>query len=398
MSGAALSRARLNRMHDVMAGYVERGQVPGMVALVHRRDETHVEELGTAGFGNERPMRRDAIFRIASLTKPIVAVAAMILVEECRLRLDDPVDPWLPELANRRVLVRPDGLLDDTVPAKRPITLRDLLTLRLGMGFVFMPDEPPPIQQAMSEAGLSPGPIPQDISPDEWLRRLGDLPLVHQPGEGWMYDTGFDVLGILIARAAGEHLEDFLRQRIFEPLGMRDTAFHVPASALDRLPPSYISGPEPGALALHDDPRTGRWARPPAFPSGAGGLVSTVDDYLAFSRILLDKGRFGSERILSRPAVELMTIDHLTPEQKASRFSVLDPGQGWGFGVGIDTTRRTLASTPGRFGWVGGLGTSAYTDPTEGLIGILMTQCAYDTAFPDLERDFWTSVYQAIDD
>jgi len=282
MSTGGLSKARLGRMHDVMAGYVERSDVPGLVTLVSRRGEVHVDAIGTKAAGGGDPMRRDTIFRIASMTKPITAAAAMILVEECKLRLDEPVDRLLPELANRKVLKRLDGPLDDTVPANRPISVRDLLTFRLGIGAVMAPPGRYPMQTAMAAAGLAPGPNPPSHAPDDWMKRLGGLPLIHQPGERWMYHTGSDVLGVLIARAAGQPLESFFRERIFEPLGMKDTGFHVPAEKLDRLPPTYTADVATGTLAVHDDPADSRWGRPPAFPAGGGGLVSTVDDYLAF--------------------------------------------------------------------------------------------------------------------
>ena len=235
--------------------------------------------------GGNDPMRRDTIFRISSMTKPVTAVATMILVEECKLRLDEPVDRLLPELADRRVLRAVDGPLDDTVPANRPITVRDLLTFRMGFGMVMAMPGTSPIQDAPHEVMLGQGPPhpSKTPAPDEWIRRLGTLPLMHQPGERWMYNTGSDVLGVLIARASGQPFETFLRERIFEPLGMKDTGFSVPAAELDRLATSYWTDPETGALELHDEP-DGQWSRPPAFPSGAGGLVSTVDDYLAFAR------------------------------------------------------------------------------------------------------------------
>jgi CubicO group peptidase (beta-lactamase class C family) len=391
--GGGLSRVRLSRMREVLAGAVERGDVPGLVALVHRCGETHVVALGATAFGGDTPMRRDAIFRIASMTKPVTAVAAMILVEECRLRLDAPVDELLPELADRRVLRRIDGPLDDTVPAERPITLRDLLTFRLGIGVVLAPPERYPIQRAMTEAGLAPGPDAPPFGPDEWIRRLGRLPLVHQPGTAWMYHTGSDVLGVLIARAAGQPFEEFLRERLFDPLGMKDTGFHVPAEKLDRLPESYATDPATGALVHRTDPRN----RPPAFPSGGGGLVSTADDYLAFCRMLLHKGRYDGGRVLSRPAVELMTSDHLTSAQKAGNEVFFGSG-GWGFGVAVNARRDDLATRPGRFGWSGGLGTDAYTDPTEHMVGVLLTQRALTSPQPPrVFQEFWALAYAAID-
>jgi CubicO group peptidase (beta-lactamase class C family) len=237
-------------------------------------------------------------------------------------------------------------------------------------------------------------------APDEWIRRLGTLPLMHQPGERWLYHTGSDVLGVLIARASGQPLETLLRERVFEPLGMEDTAFSVPATKLDRLATSYQVNPETGALELYDEAEGCQWSRPPAFPSAGGGLVSTIDDYLAFGQMMLNKGNYGSERLLSRPSVEIMTTDQLTPEQKA--VSGFYPGyfdsRDWGFGVSVITRRDDLAAVPGRFGWDGGLGTSWYSDPREDMVAILMTQRSAFPLFSGVYLDFWTSAYQTIDD
>ena len=395
------SKTRLERMADVMRGHVERGEMAGAVMLLCRHDEAHMEAIGAQDLASARPMRRDTIFRIASMTKPITAAAAMILVEEARLRLDEPVDRWLPELADRRVLRGIDSALDDTVPAKRPITLRDLLTFRPGLGAVMAPPDRYPIQQAMAEAGVAPGPKPLAFSPDEFMERVGRLPLIHQPGERWMYHTGSDMLGVLIARAAGTSLGEFLRERIFEPLGMKDTGFSVPETKLGRLATCYQTDVTGSRLAVYDEARGGLWARPPAFESGGGGLVSTADDYLAFERMMLGYGRHGAERILSRPAVELMTSDQLTPEQKAA--SPFFPGfwdtRGWGFGLSVITRRGGVALSPGSFGWDGGFSTSGYCDPREDMVGILLAQrLMQGPAGYQFHGDFWTLAYQAIDD
>ncbi len=403
MSTGGMSKARLDRLHDVMAGYVERGEVPGLVTLVSRRGEVHVDAIGTKAASGSEPMRRDTIFRIASMSKPVAAAAAMILVEECKLRLDEPVDRLLPELANRKVLNRLDGPVDDTVPANRPISLRDLLTLRMGFGYIMDASRAYPIMKAAHDRQFLPGPPrPQTLpAPDEWIRRFDTLPLMHQPGERWMYDLGMDVLGVLIARASGQPLDMFLRERLFEPLGMKDTGFSVPAAKLDRLATSYWSNPETGATELYDGVQDSQWSRPPAFPAAASGLVSTIDDYLAFGHMMLNRGKHGSERILSRPSVETMTTDHLTPEQKSASGLVSGyfDSHGWGFGLSVVTRRADLAAVPGRFGWDGGLGTSWYSDPREELVGILMTQRAWTSPSPpDVCLDFWASAYQAIDD
>ena len=233
------------------------------------------------------------------------------------------------------------------------------------------------------------------------MKRFGSLPLVHQPGESWLYDSGSDILGVLISRATGMSLEEFLRERIFAPLGMNDTSFSVPESKLNRLASSYWTNPSTGRFEIFDGVDDSRWASPPVFESGGGGLVSTVDDLLSFGEMMLRWGKYGSERILSRQSVELMTTDHITPEQKA--VSGFFPGfwdsHGWGFGVSIVTRRDDLSATPGRYGWDGGYGTSWYVDPKEELIGILMTQCLWDASTaPIVLLDFWTSAYGAIDD
>ncbi len=390
-------------MHDVMAGYVERGEVPGIVTLVSRRGEVHVDAIGMKALGGSDPIRRDTIFRISSMTKPITAVSTMILVEECKLRLDEPVDLVLPELARRKVLKRLDGPLHDTVPANRPITVRDLLAFRMGFGMILAPPGTYPIQEAIDEQLLGQGPPAPSTppEPDEWVRRLGTLPLMHQPGEKWMYHTGSDVLGVLISRTSGQAFETFLRERLFEPLGMKDTGFSVPATKLDRLATSYWTSPETGALDLYDEAEDGQWTRPPAFPSGGGGLVSTIDDYLAFGQMMLNKGKHGSKRVLSRPSVETMTTDQLTPEQKMASGLVggYFDSHGWGFGVSVVTRRDEVAGPVGKFGWDGGLGTSWYSDPREDMVTILMTQRAWTSPSPpDVCLDFWTSAYQAIDD
>jgi CubicO group peptidase (beta-lactamase class C family) len=397
------SEARLTRMQNHMTGHVERGYVPGIVTLVSRRGDTKVHAVGSKTLDRSDPVRRDTIFRITSMTKPITAVATMILVEDCKLRLDESVERLLPELANRRVLKSLESPLDDTLPASRSITVRDLLTFRLGLGIIFGPPNVYPIQRAINELGITgfgpPMPsTPHD--PDEWMRLVGTLPLMHQPGERWMYNMGSCFLGVLIARASGQSFERFLRERVLEPLRMKDTSFSVPASKLDRLATSYWGNPQTGALDFYDGVEDSQWGHPPAFPDGGAGLVSTIDDYLAFGQMLLNEGTYESERILSRPSIELMTADHLTAEQKVKSASV--PGQwdnrGWGFGVQVVTRRDDVSAVPGQYGWDGGFGTSWRTDPQEEMVAILMTQRGEFPAFSPVYQDFWASVYASIDD
>jgi CubicO group peptidase (beta-lactamase class C family) len=358
-----------------------------------------VEAIGTLEAGGSEPMRRDTIFRIASVTKQIAAAAAMTLVEECRLRLDDPVDDLLPELADRQVLTRIEAPLDDTVPAHRQTTVRDLMTFVWGLGAIMAPPGQYPIQRALEEAGLMPGPGSPQIEPDEWMKRLGSLPLAYQPGDKWLYHTGSDVLGVLMARVTGQPLAQVLAERVLRPLGMADTGFHVPQSSQHRLAAAYSPDEKTGALVLTGDPRNSRWGTPPAFPAAGAGLVSTADDLLAFCTMMLNKGRHGDGRLLARPTIELMTTDLITEQQKAENTIFFGGNSGWGLGFQVFHRRRTIGSTPGRFGWNGGTGTSVYTDPAEELIGILLTQRAMTSPRqPDVFQDFWTCAYQAIDD
>ena len=397
---SGFSPTRLARMHDTLLRHVDTGRLPGLVALISRRGGEHVDAIGTLAFDRPAPMRRDTIFRLASVTKPITAVAAMILVEECKLRLDDPVDEFLPELANRKVLRTIESELDDTVPARRAITLRDLLTYRSGYGEVAFLAPASPLQRALIEARLplSGGMLPGTA--DELMQKLGALPLAHQPGERWLYHMSAEILGVLIARASGSSLSAFLRERIFEPLGMKDSGFCVPEAELDRVATCYQTDFSTGEVTVLEE--AALLARPPVFESGAGDqFLSTADDLLAFGRMLLAGGAYGKQRILSRLSVEAMTTDQLTHEQKAASpfFASFWDARGWGLGLSVVTRRDDVASVPGRFGWDGAFSTSFYVDPHEDMVGVLMAQCRPGALrLPPVILDFWTSAYQAIDD
>jgi len=337
----------------MLATYVDTGVLPGLVSLVSREGSTRVEVLGKIAFDGPE-MQRDSLFRVASFTKPIVAAAAMILVDELRLSMDSPVDDLLPELAHPVVLRQPDGPLDDTVPAGRPITLRDLLTFRLGLG----ESDNPALRQREDELELRTfgPPVPRTpLEPDEWMRRLGTLPLQFQPGERWLYSTGSHVLGVLIARATDQPLEEFLRGRIFEPLGMHDTGFT--ASDPARLTTAYVGDD------VLDTASDSQWLTPPSFPDASGGLISTAEDFHAFARMLLA----GGDRVLSPTAVVEMTTDQLTPTQRAAAVDFLGPDTGWGYGLSVGG---------GRYGWAGGLGALWSTTPADQTISILLTQRA----------------------
>lgn len=363
-----LTAAGLAAVRAVAEKAVADGRFPGLVALVARGNAEHVEVAGQLSIGGAAVMR-DSLFRIASMTKPVTGAATMALIEEGLIGLDEPVDRLLPELADRRVLRKVDGPLDDTVPANRAITARDLLTFTFGFGVVlemFMGPEPFPIVAASDEARLSTiGPPDRAIQPDQdtWIAGLGSLPLIAQPGERWMYNTGASVLGILLSRAAGMSFGDVLRTRIFEPLGMTQTAFWA------RDPGRLVAAYKPSAdgLEVWDAP-DGEYSRPPAFEDGAAGLVSTADDMLAFARMFLR----GGSPVLSAESVRAMTTDQLTPEQKARG------GLGPDFFASQSWSYCQAVADSGAFGWNGGFGTSWLVDPVRDLVVILLTQRMFE--------------------
>jgi CubicO group peptidase (beta-lactamase class C family) len=368
-------------VRDALLPYVESGRVPGLVALVARGDDVELTVLGDQAVGGGS-MREDSLFRIASVGKLVTAVAVLTLVADGTLAIDDDVEGLLPELAGVRVLRDVSGAVHDTVPARRPITVGDLLRSTNGHGFPS--DFSAPVVALLLEQLHQGPPRPQEVPPpDEWMAALARIPLLHQPGAGFTYNTAFDILGVLVARALGQPFGEVLDERIFGPLRMRDTAFALPAGATERVTTSYKVADD-GSLVVADVPG-GQWATPPAFPSGAGGLVSTAADVLVFFRMLLT----GGADVLPSDLVSAMTTDQLTPQVRATDTTFLD-GQSWGFGCGVDITVRDPWNVPGRFGWVGGTGTSAYAVPADGSVAILLTQVELTgpDANPALES-FW---------
>ncbi|MCX4847427.1 serine hydrolase [Streptomyces sp. NBC_00893] len=380
----------MTELNDVLNEYVGDGAAPGAVGLVARGDRVEVVAVGSADAQGTVPMGRDSIFRIASMTKPITAAAAMMLVEEGRIALNEPVRQWLPELAAPVVVRTPSSPVDDVVPADRVITVEDLLTFRAGYGFPsdFSLPAVGLLFSELKQGALEPQLVP---APDTWMDALSRVPLLHQPGDGWLYNTCSDILGVLIARVADRSLPEFLAERLFEPLGMADTGFVVPAAKAGRFTSFYRADPEGGGLRIADGPG-GQWSSAPAFPSGAGGLVSTADDWYAFARMLLAGGDGGSgdgRRLLSRDSVRLMTTDHLTRAQRDSGKLFLE-GQGWGYGGSVDVEAVDPWNVPGRYGWVGGTGTAGHLTPATGTVSVLLTQLAMTGPTPPaLMRAFW---------
>ena len=362
------------RVRAAAEPHVGDDRVPGLVALVAQGDDVWVEALGTLAIGGA-PVRRDSLFRIASTSKPITAAVTLAVIEEGLIGLEEPVDRLLPELAHRRVLVRPDGPLSSSnmVPADRAITTRDLLTFTFGFGMVnemFGSGAMWPVVAASEELDLctiGPGNPARQPDPDTWIAGLGSLPLLAQPGERWMYNTGASVLGVLVERATGEPFADVLQSRLFGPLGMVSTAFWT--SETERLATAY--GADSEGLAAWDEP-DGMWSRPPAFADGACSLVSTADDLLAFSRMLLA----GGAPVLSRESVRAMTSDQLTDAQKS--FGGLGreffAHKSWGYCQAVWES--------GAFGWDGGFGTSWRVDPARDLTVIVLTQRMFESAEP----------------
>lgn len=389
MTSDPLSPSGLARFGEVAAGHVGPDKMPGLVALVARRDQVHVEALGSLDIAGP-PVGRDSVFRIASTTKVVTGVATMALIDEGVFGLDDPVDEWLPELAGRRVLRDPSGPLDDTVPADGPITVRQLLTFTFGFGMMlemFLVPEPWPVVREASELRLCtlgpPDPQSQP-DPDTWIAALGSLPLLAQPGKRWMYNTGASVLGVLAARATGTPFAEVLRSRVFDPLGMRDTAFWAPDHS--RVATAYAPAPE--GLQVWDPPE-GKWSRAPAFGDGAAGLVSTVDDLLRFARMFLSEGR----PVLSGDSVAEMTRDQVTVDQRAVTGDAFLHGRSWGFCQSVIIE----GSRAGAFGWDGGLGTSWLVDPRRDLVVIVLTQRLWETSTPPaVHDDLQAAAYEAI--
>lgn len=382
----ALSEDGIEQLHAVAQAAVGDDRVPGLVALVAHGEEVHVEALGKLGLGRGA-VARDSLFRIASTSKPITAAATMALVEDGLIDLDQPIDGLIPELANRRVLTRMDGPLEKTTEAWRSINARDLLTFTFGFGMdprMFTAQPAWPIVAAAERLHLDTigAPRPEvKPDPDTWIANLGTLPLIAQPGERWLYNTGASVLSVLLARAAGQPFEQVLRERVLEPLGMRDTSFWT--SQTDRLATAYR--PTADGPAVWDEP-TGAWSRRPAFCDGAAGLLSTVDDQLAFARMLLA----GGGAVLQPESVRAITSDQLNEDQKS--HGGLGRGffddRSWGYCMAVYDS--------GAYGWDGGFGTTWRVDPIHDLVVVVLTQLMFATSAPhQVHRDIQAAAYAA---
>jgi CubicO group peptidase (beta-lactamase class C family) len=364
--------------------HVESGRIAGYVGAVRIRGRVEVHAGGRMALEPDSPpMREDTLFRIASVTKPIGAALTMALVDDGVLGLDDPVERWLPELARPRVLLAPDAPLDATTAAERPLTVRHLLTFTAGWGAVM---QPTPLQAAMRERGLYPGSMLVQMSGDEFVARVAALPLAFQPGTGWLYDTPMDVLGVLLTRATGAPLAQLLAERITGPLGMTSTGFGTRET--HRLATAYTPGPD-GRLRVLDPP-DGQFAGPPPFAELGSGLVASAPDVLRFYCAMAD----GGAPVIGPDALARMTADALTEEQRRAGQPILAPGESWALGTGVDVEATQPWMAPGRWGWTGGAGTTAFVDPVRDTVSVLLTQREM-TGPQDGFDDFWTAVAEA---
>jgi CubicO group peptidase (beta-lactamase class C family) len=393
---SAFDKDGLSKLGAVLEQAVADGYAPGAIGLVAFGPNVEVITAGKLAFDGEARMQRDTIFRIASMTKAITAAAVLMLIEDGKLKLDEPIDRLIPELANRRVLRSIDAPLDDSEPAQRPITVEDLLTFRCGYGLILAPPDRYPIQRAIAALGIVGFGPPDPAMPfdnDQWIARLATLPLLAQPGEAWLYTAGSNIQGVLVARASGQPLSRFCEERIFGPLGMVDTGFFVPPGKTDRFATAYRFTEDKAAVS--DPPTEGQWNQPPKFEQGDAGLVSTADDYLAFARMLLAGGRHRGKALLALSSAKAMTTDHLTPEQRKGGEEILSRGRGWGYGMSVVAEPSPDQPARGAFGWNGGFGSSWFSDPANDLTAMLLTQHEFSSGILDpLHRRFQTDAYR----
>ncbi|WP_109474187.1 serine hydrolase domain-containing protein [Ornithinimicrobium cavernae] len=372
---------------------------PGLSWAVDVAGDRRSGALGHLDAERTVPAETGTLYRISSMTKPVTAVAALALVDDGVLALDQPVDDLLPELAGPRVLLRPDGPVEETETARRPITVEDVLTFRLGHGLDFTAlGRPNPLEDRLAQLGLAMGPpAPREhLPPDEWLARLGSVPLRHQPGERWLYNTGSEVLGVLVSRAAGVSFGDWVRQRVLDPLGMPDTGFSVPVASIPRFGACFTAGaPDAGHVGVYD-PVEGQWSSPPPFEGGDGGLVSTVGDFLSFAVMLRDGGAGRDTRVLSERTVAAMTTNRLTERQLRAGGPSPDGRTGWGLGVGV-ALGPPSAGVVGSYGWDGGLGSSWRNDTERGLSAVLLTNQMWAAPVPPAVCEtFWSVLAELV--
>jgi CubicO group peptidase (beta-lactamase class C family) len=394
-----LSAARLARVSEWAQKLVADQKLAGLITMVARRGQVvHFETCGRMDVAADKRMQTDTLFRIYSMTKPLTSVAIMMLYEEGRFQLDDPIARYLPMFKEMRVFAGGTVEKYETVPAKRPITFKDLLTHTSGFTYGFM--EATPVDALHRAHGVDFQTA--DATLPEMMERLAKLPLLSQPGAEWNYSVSTDVLGALVETISGMPFDRFLKERIIDPLQMRDTGFYVPDSQHHRLAANYRKG-ENGGLKLTDDPTTSPYLKPRKLCSGGGGLVSTTHDYMRFCRMLLGKGELEGVRLLGRKTVEYMTTNHLPGDMadmgqpRFSESSYAGVGFGLGFSVMLNPAKAEVIGSPGEFAWGGAASTAFWIDPQEEMIVILLTQLTPSSTYP-IRRELRVLTYQAIID
>ncbi|MGY2986821.1 serine hydrolase domain-containing protein [Bradyrhizobium sp. USDA 4508] len=408
---AGMSTTALNRLEaHLKSRYIDAGRFPGTQVLIYRRGKiVHSTVQGFADLERKVPVKDDTIFRIYSMTKPITSVAFMMLVEEGKVALDEPVAKYIPEWKNLGVFVAGTAPAFLTRPPTRPMQIVDLLRHTSGLTYGFQ--QRSNVDAAYREKKI--GEVIKAGTLDGMIEDLAKIPLEFSPGEAWNYSVSTDVLGYLVGKISGQPFEQFLKERIFKPLGMNDTDFFVPADKAHRFAACYSADPQggfnplaaerKGTLTLQDDPTTSSFLAPPSLISGGGGLCSTAADYLTFCRTLLNGGELGGVRLLGPKTLKLMTSNHLPggvdlPAMSRSMFAEAaynGIGFGLGFAVTMHPSQTLIAGSPGEFNWGGAATTSFFIDPAEELITIFMTQVLPSSAYP-LRRELRTMVYAAI--
>jgi CubicO group peptidase (beta-lactamase class C family) len=381
-----LSSNRLNRIKPVMQSYVDNNKLPGLITMVARKGKiVHFEKYGMMDV--DKPMQFNTMFQIMSMTKPITSVAVMMLYEEGYFQLDDPVAKYIPEFKDLRVLssIDKDGI--HVVDQIRPMTIRDLLTHTSGLSYGMFSN---PIDSIYNTLSLEKGTL------KDMINKLAKIPLLNQPGTKWNYSRSTDVLGYLVEVVSGKPFDEFLKERIFIPLKMKDTDFYVPKEKINRCAAVYDLADYKGIKAVFE-PDTNIISKPPKFFSGGGGLYSTATDYMIFTQMLLNKGEYNGVRLLGSKTVELMTMNHISDEFLPLAEWV-SPEMGFGLGFGVRIDQLQILGSVGEFGWGGILNTYFWIDPKEQLIYILMTQFTPYNYYPTLIKEFKVLVYQSIVD
>lgn len=390
---AGFSSTRLNRVNDLMNRYVESGKLAGIVTCLARRGRIfHRELFGYQNIESKTPLVHDSIFRIYSMTKPITSVALMMLYEEALFNLTDPVSQFIPAFADTKVW-RADGKLESP---NSPITVQDLLRHTAGLSYGVFEDSKSPVDKMYDEADL----FDTAITLTEMVNRIANLPLLYHPGEQWHYSVATDVAGFLVEVLSGKPLGDFMQEKIFDPLQMVDTSFHIDPAKLDRFCTLY-GKTEESDFGVLDTPEKSEFLPPVALQCGGSGLISTIPDFLNIAQCLMNKGELNGNRLLGPKTVELMTVNHLKPSLMPIAFEGTEPmlgmGFGLGFGVMVDAALSGVMGSFGDYSWGGHAETYFWNDPREELIAIFMTQYLPSQTYP-IRKEFRTVVYQALDE